>query len=174
MVGCVRAVVVAAVMVSVVAAGACSRSEKPETKTLATVDRSARLEELVADSGLEEPGEIEVPGPEGTDARDWLEGEGSSAVLLVAITEELWVMGEEECADTVDALDGVGTPEELLAAAAGTPDAPTQEILVNLHQSTGATLAACGDKERFDDAVAELAWNWALADDRLEELGVTR
>ena len=173
-----RSVTAVMVLLLGVVAGACSDdkadAESSERETTTTVDRSARLEELIEVSGLEDPAVIKVPPAGDGETVNWLNGEGAAAVGLVTASEDLWAEGEPACESTAEALEAVGTPEQILVAAAGTPDEPTREILVNLHRFTGDTLTACADAEAFEPAVAQLAWHWAIADQRLEQLGVNR
>lgn len=158
-----------------VAAASCSgdsQSDSPPVATTTGVDRDSRLAALIDASGLGDPSDVIVPAPTGTDAQAWLNDGGAKAVQLVRVTDALWIKGLEACATTAKSLDEIGTPEDVLAAAAGTPDVPTQEILVNLQRSTGDTLSTCSDAGAFDEALPEFVWNWALARDRLKDLGV--
>lgn len=138
------------------------------------VDRTERLDALLAQTGWDDPNAGEIPAAENEETRSWLDGEGSGAVGLVDQSEDLWLTGIDSCETVPEALETIGSPEELLAAAAGTPDGPTSDILVNLYSSTIQTLGTCSDAAAFEGAVAEFAWHWAVADRRLDELGVTR
>lgn len=140
----------------------------------ADVDRSERLQALLERTDWDDPDEGEIPVVDNDETRSWLEGEGSGVVAMVDGSEDLWSTGVAGCEATADVLDAIGTPEELLAAAAGTPDGPTSDILVNLYSSTIQTLAACAEPDDFEEAVAPFAWHWAVADRRLEDLGVNR
>lgn len=172
-----RRVLLVVFVIGVLATG-CSSGDSGgggASDTTATgVDRSARLEALIDASGLADPTIIEVPPVDDAATREWLEGEGAPAVALVTATEGLWLAGEGACEETSQRLDEAGSPERLLAAAAGTPDAPTQEILVNLHRFTAEALAACSGESQFDAAAAMLAWHWVLGDRRLTDVGVAR
>ena len=135
--------------------------------------QEASLAELVLAAGLGDPMTISIPAP-GGDAKAWLEGDGAPAAELVETTQILWRSGAGECESVVVALDGLGTPDAVAAATAGTPDGPTQEILLGLQTATESALRACGDPGAFESARAELAWQWAIADRRLNEIGVDR
>lgn len=133
----------------------------------------ADLDELVAASGLGDPATIEIPAPDG-ETRAWLEQEGAAAVELVTATEALWATGAAACEPVAEALDAAGDPGAIAGAAAGSPDHPTQDILLGLQTATEVALGACAAPEAFETARAELAWQWALADRRLAEIGIER
>lgn len=173
--------ILAAVVVGVLLVGRgdsdADEATRPSTESEGRhddVDRTERLETLLARTGWDDPDAGEIPAADDDETKAWLEGEGSGAVGLVVESEVLWSTGIESCEATADSLESIGSPEELLAAAAGTPDGPTSDILVNLYSSTAQTLAECNDPAVFEDAVAEFAWHWAVADRRLDELGVAR
>ncbi len=169
---------VATIVVCLTLAAACSSDEPvgngSGSSSTSEAAQVADLNALVEESGFGDPDAVELPGPD--DANPvvaWLEGEGSPAVALVIDSERLWSEGMAACEAVAEELDA-NTPEEVVAAASSTPDEVTSEILVGLHTATGAALGACADAATFEIAVAELAWQWALADRRLDELGVER
>lgn len=148
-------------------------TERRPAVTTAEPSPSASLTDLVGASGLGDPAIVEIPAPEG-DSKAWLTGEGAAAVEIVSAAQPLWERGSEACEPATVALDAIGTPEAVTAAAAGTPDGPTREILLGLEIAVETALRACGEPGSFEDARAELAWQWALADRRLDEVGVDR
>ncbi|HMS12397.1 MAG TPA: hypothetical protein PKD80_04800 [Microthrixaceae bacterium] len=161
-------------MFAVLACTACAGREDHATRGADTTAADERLQELVAASDLGDPAVVEVPAPTSGDATQWLNGEGGTATQLVAISRDLWLRGAPACPDVAEELDALATPEEVLAAAAGTPDEPSRDVLVNLHRAVSQALAACADVGELDAMLPSLAWQWALADDRLDALGVDR
>lgn len=140
-----------------------------------TVGDRRRLADLARAAGFGNPRVVSIPPPTDAAAFEWLEGEGATAVEMLAFSEGLWASGAQACQEVAGALDGIGTPSELLAAAAGTPDAPTRDLLVGLHTAIESVFRACGDDaEVFEAVQAEFAWQWSLSDRRLTELGVRR
>lgn len=129
---------------------------------------------LVEATGFGDPAEVEVPAaidPAAVVA--WLEGDGHAAVTLLSESEPLWRQGAGACDQVARDLDAY-TPAEVQAAAVGVADQPTSDILSGLVTATATALTTCGDPEEFEVVRAELAWQWLLADRRLDELGVIR
>lgn len=150
--------------------------ESPTTtsSTSTTVLATANLADLVKASGFGDPATIELPPIADDSTLTWLEGDGAAAVALVTATARLWAEGTSACEAVAEALDAIGTPEDIAGAAAETPDGPTQEIFLGLHTATGSALSACEDPVVFEAARAELGWQWALAERRLTEIGIRR
>lgn len=121
-----------------------------------------------------DPAAVELPAVTDDAAKAWLSGDGAAAVAMLDASEALVAGGAEVCDQTAERLDVAGTPEELLAAAAGTPDGPTQELLVGLHTTLASALGSCANQAGFATAVGELSWQAALTRRRLDELGVGR
>jgi hypothetical protein len=170
-----------AVAVAVVGCGAAlavtslgSDGDEGSART-ATHDRprDQRAVELAQQSGYGDPAEVDLPKVS-SDARKWLDGDGTPAVALVRATDGLWRDGAGACPSTEEELQRAGTPEQVKAAAAATPDEATSEILVDLHATVVAVLRACEDGPSFSAALPALAWQWLLADRRLDEIGVAR
>lgn len=168
------AALLAAVAIGAVVAGGSDDEETPTTtsSTSTTVLVTADLADLIEASGFGDPATIEIPPVADASTLAWLEGEGTPAVALVTATERLWAEGSPACEEVAEALDALGTPEDIAGAAAETPDGPTQEILLGLHTATGTALSACQDPAAFETARAELGWQWALTDRRLTEIGI--
>ena len=169
-------------MIVLVGAAGCSNSNNASKGPFVSVATSTPVEGTATDPVLAalvkaadhgDPSEISLPeGDAATVA--WLTGDGSPAVGLIGASEQLWKEGASACAAAAGQLDAVGTPAELLAAASGTPELATRDILVELHAALGRLLATCDDAQAFVTAQADFAWQWALADRRLTELGVVR
>jgi hypothetical protein len=173
--GRVVALAAAAAVVAVVAVAGCRDGEQGGGERGGADDEAVheRVTELAERSGHGDPSGVELPPvPDGA-ARDWLVGEGAPAAALVTHTRPLLVDdGAEACPAVAGDLDRVGSPEAILTAAAGIPDEVTSELFVDLQAATGRALTACADAEAFDAALADFAWQWALADRRLGDLGV--
>lgn len=131
-------------------------------------------DDLVAASGFGDPGDVEVPPVAEPDAVvSYLTGEAApllefrSAVQPLISEEPVTAAG---CADLAADLDEGPKPEMLLAMATETPDGPTGDLLAALVSGTPAALQTCdGDGA----ARAELAWQAAVLDARLHDLGLT-
>lgn len=121
---------------------------------------------------LGDPAVVELPAIADDSTQNWLKGDGAAAVTMVSSAEALLAGGAEACDETIDALDSAGTPEALLAAAASTPDQPTQEMLIGLHTTLSSTIRACDDPDAFETSSGELAWQTSLVSRRLEQIGV--
>lgn len=127
---------------------------------------------LAVQAGYGPPDDVELPDVTDPDVtRSWLMGEGAAATRLVVETEELWQVGVTSCGQVAADLDTLGSPEEVLAAAVDIPDPVTAELLTDLHAITGHLLAACTDEASFARVLPEFAWQWSLAERRLQELG---
>ena len=175
------AVVAAMVVMSTCSSADPGSSQESVHSTVETTEGLASstsvavdLAELATRSGNGDPTEVILPVAPDNAAREWLDGDGASAARLVSVTEPLWSVGASACAEVAAELDALGSPEELLAASSATPDPVTSELLIALHAATGRALTACLDEDEFARAVNDFAWQWALADRRLDELGVTR
>lgn len=157
------------VVLAVVFTSSCNSDATRALGTAAPI----QVADLAVQAGYGAPDDVELPGvtdPDGT--RSWLIGEGAAAAKLVVETEELWQVGATSCVHVAADLDTLGSPEEVLAAAVDVPDPVTAELLTDLHAITGHLLAACADKASFAGVLPEFAWQWSLADRRLQELGV--
>lgn len=119
-----------------------------------------------------DPAEVELPVVETSETLVWLEGDGATAARMVQVSEPLLSAGSASCDAVAGGLDDLGSPAEVLGAAAETPDPVTSEILVSLHRLLGEVLGSCDDEAAFGDAAADFSWQWALAARRLEEIGV--
>ncbi len=146
---------------------------------MVTTERTAndspdpQLAKLVEASGHPDPSDISLP--DGDDAtKAWLNGDGAPVVAILAASQPLWKEGRTACASVAKSLDDVGTPTDVMSAASATPEAATRDILVELHATLGRLLATCNDEQAFAAALADFAWQWALADRRLTDLGVER
>ena len=128
--------------------------------------KEAALVAVVAlEAGWGDPFGVEMPSVQdlaGTQA--WLEGDGAAAVGLVTETAQLWT-SDPGCVEIAERLAQLGSPAEILAAASGTPDKPTAEVLTALHASVLAQLALCGDPNAASGV--DHAWQWAVAYRRL-------
>lgn len=144
------------------------------SRTPTTVRAGVDLTDLIDASGFGDPSAVEIPPVADGSTLVWLEGDGQAAVGLVTETTRLWADGAPSCDEVADALDALGTPEDIAGAAAQTPDGPTQEILLGLHAVAGSALRSCDDPAAFDAARPQLGWQWALADRRLTEIGIER
>lgn len=134
-----------------------------------STDEAARLRELVRQAGLEDPAEVELPdGDDGS--AEWFESEGSVLVAFVEDTKVLWVDADVDCDSLGGTLDELGEPEDVIGASASVPGAVSQELFVDLYASTIRAMETCQDGREL----GEFAWQWALADRRLDELGVQR
>jgi hypothetical protein len=92
--------------------------------------------------------------------------------MFVAATN-LWTIDPGSCDSAAKALDLVGRPVDIQAAAGNTPDPPTRDVLLGLHTAIESMLRTCrADVGAFKAAQAELAWQWSVTDRRLTELGV--
>ena len=152
------------------------RSAPSDPRSSSTVgDRAADdVVAIAVGAGLEDPAAVELPpAADGDELRVWLEGEGAPVALVVA-TEPLWRDGQGACDRVAVVLDEAGSPEAMLAAASAVPEEVTRELLVDLHAATVRLLASCEDSATFASQVREFAWQWALAERRLDELGVER
>lgn len=162
----------AILMTVVVAASLTSACSSDATRALGT-PVPVQVAGLAVQAGFGDPDDVElpdVPDPDGT--RTWLLGEGAAAARLVVETEELWQVGATSCAQVAANLDTLGSPEEVLAAAVDVPDPVTAELLMDLHAITGHLLGACPDEASFAGVLPEFAWQWSLAERRLQGLGV--
>jgi len=186
----VRAAVVAGVLSMAVAAGvvvAVNWSDEeavaqPDGRNLQGADtRLAELLPVLTADGWGDPRTLPVPDPEDQAAvREWFTGPGGPVLALVDATEQLWVVGIGTCPEVTSELEAAGSPEALLAAASGAPDATTGELLSGLHTATGQALETCPagggatpvDSEVVERALAELAWQWTLTDRHIDALGV--
>lgn len=148
--------------------GACSSGES-DRKPIATPPSLTVARPVVGGvhPTFGDPSDVKFPPADHDAAESWLEGEGSTAVAMVAATRELAEVGRSECTATKEHLNAAGTPTEMLEDAAGTPDPITAEVLVGLHQATVHVLAGCDA-----NAYVDFAWQWQLASRRLTELGV--
>lgn len=176
-----RATVVRAwsvVLFATVAAGcSCSADSTPPVTSapVATVPPTTdqRLTERAAAAGLGDVSAVSMPPVTDTgETVNWLRGAGTSAVAMVDASDDLWRDGSSACNAVAGQLETAGTPSQVQAAAAGVPDEATREVLVDLQASIASALRACNDPAGFDPAVSQFAWQWALADRRLHELGV--
>lgn len=142
--------------------------------TLASVEPAdPMMIDLAVGSGYGDPSVVSIPVPQTDAAASWLEGPGGAAVAMVDASRALWESGFLSCVAVADELDGIGRPEIIAQAAAATPDPATSEILVNLHGAVGHLLGACNEPTSFQAQVGAFAWQWGIADRRLQELGVT-
>lgn len=167
------AIVAAAVVVVTVAV--TLRGDSAEDTPASTTSAGARSVDpavLAVAAGLGDPGDVDVPVPADDRTRVWLTGEGDAAAQMIPNTELLWAQGAGACAAVADALDEAGSPEDILAAAGGTPHEPTRELLVSLHTLIGSTLGSCADAGAFEEEVAVFAWQWAVTERHLREIGV--
>ena len=166
-------------VILIVVMGACSGDgggqSGPSADTVSGDDEA--LAELVDASANGDPAAVELPAPDDESAVvAWLVGDGASAVGLLTSSDLLWQEGRRVCDDVAESLDDVGSPETMLAAASATPDPVTSDVLVGLYATVERVLGLCPDDSgsSFDSALADFAWQWALADRRLDELGVER
>ena len=134
-------------------------------------DEAAVVGVVALGSGFGDPVGVEMPVADFSETVAWLTDEGASAVGLVTQTAQLWANGEPDCGAVAERLQQLGTPQEILLAAVETPDVPTSEVLVALHTSVLASLAAC---DPGAPSSAEHAWQWTVAYRRLVEIGVIR
>lgn len=107
--------------------------------------------------------------------RAWLTGEGAPATALVTATNGLWRTGATACTEVTGRLAAAGSPQAVLDAALATPDLGTAELLVDLHAALADLLRTCDaadDGDEFADRQSAFAWQWALAQRRLEEVGI--
>lgn len=132
-------------------------------------DEAARLSALVREAGLEDPAKVELPADDDASA-GWFESDGALLVAFVEETKVLWVDPDVDCDSLGGTLDGLGEPEEVAGVSASVPDEVSRELFVDLYASTVRAMDACQDGREL----GEFAWQWALADRRLDELGVQR
>ena len=66
----------------------------------------------------------------------------------------------------------VESPDAILAAAEGVPDAATNDILEGLVFASIRLIGECNDGAVTDQRVGDFAWQRALAVRRLTEIGV--
>jgi hypothetical protein len=158
-----------ALVVAFTASCACEQ-ESPVAQE--TAESEARLQDLLAASGLPDPFSSSLPPVADGASQAWLSNGGGKAVGVLPVARALWVGGASECARLESDLNAIGDVEEFIMVAASTPDEPTGEMLINLRQVTAAAIRACTDPAAFEPLVAEVAWYWTVADRRLRELGV--
>ena len=132
-------------------------------------DEASVVGAVALDSGFGDPLDVEMPAADFAETVAWLTDEGASAVGLVTATAQLWADEEPDCGAVAERLQQLGTPEEILLAAAATPDAATSEVLIALHTSVVVSLATC---DPSGPSSAEHAWQWTVAYGRLVEIGV--
>lgn len=134
---------------------------------------TARLQALVEAAELQDPARVELP-PSSEESAEWFESDGEVAVAFVEATRPLWVDAGIDCDALGAALDELAEPEELMGISAEAPDEGSRELFIDLHAATVRALGACQQNEVEDRVLGEFAWQWALADRRLDELGVQR
>jgi hypothetical protein len=132
-------------------------------------DDAARLQSLVRQAGLEDPGEVELPVAVGATA-EWFESDGALLVEFVEQAKMLWADPEVECDALGGVLDESGGPGAVAGMSASVPDEVSRELFIDLYASTLRAMEAC----QVGQELGEFAWQWALADRRLDELGVQR
>lgn len=152
------------------------------------------LTALPTDAGVEaDPTAVEVPVVEDSAAFGdwWVSPEGEAADVLMDAGERLWLLGERACPEVLAELESVGSPEEVLVAVLGAPDEEAADLLSSVHRVTvAATSVVCaayvepvpadeassarspgasppagaGEPVSADAALAELVWQWTVAD----------
>ncbi|MFT3852180.1 MAG: hypothetical protein QM733_05505 [Ilumatobacteraceae bacterium] len=172
-----RAGVAALIGAALMTAAGCSHDAGGKgSDTVVTVGSvvpaDPRVVELAVASGNGNPADAAIPPPATADATRWLRGEGHAAAAIVPASEPLWQEGASSCPAVAAALDGIGSPGVVVAAAADVPDAATGEVLVSLHGMIGSLLGTCADPAAYEQALPAFAWQWQLANRRLQELGV--
>lgn len=147
-----------------------SGTTAPEAKSTTTdIDP-----ELIEASGFGDPAAIEIPDADNDAVAAYLAGDGAPLLTLRADIAPLLVNGSptvEDCETLASELANGPSPEDLMTAATGVPDEPTRDLLTTLVAATPRALAACGDADLAPRA--ELAWQVAVLDRRLADIGAT-
>jgi hypothetical protein len=150
-----------------------SCSTTPEVVRVLDGSVPAWNDETVLDLGdlpeAESVADVAMPAPSNL-VGEWLASESSRVDALLEAAAFLWSDGAEACADVAALLDTIGTPETLLEDFAAAPDQPTADVLVGLLSATGTALVVCDDSDAFDRRRKELAWAWAIAARRTEQI----
>lgn len=153
---------------------ATTATSGPRTSPTTATTTTAAGEDLIAASGFGDPGAVDIPDPVDPAATvDYLNGPGAT---LLTFREQIQPLLDNQdptradCTALADELENGPSPEDLLGAATETPDEPTRDLLTTLVTATPRALASCGT----DDLAprAELAWQVAVLDRRLAELGI--
>lgn len=129
---------------------------------------------MVERAGHGDPETIDLPAP--ADSGDitayFATASGETFLAFLDATEALWLEGGEGCRDTLEAMAAVESPDAILAAAEGVPDAATNDILEGLVFASIRLIGECNDGAVTDQRVGDFAWQRALAVRRLTEIGV--
>lgn len=142
-----------------------SVATSPEPIGPAMIERAGHGDPETVDlPALEEPDD--VTGYFATDS-------GETFLAFLDATEALWLEGGDGCDDTLEAMAAVESPDAILAAAEGVPDAATNDILEGLVFASVRLIGECNGGAVTDQRVGDFAWQRALAIRRLTEIGVT-
>ena len=160
-------------VVLAMALSGCSEDEQdpyvaPDERVVAAIASDALL------AGFGDPDEVELPPVEDRTATTaWLTGEGAAAVGLFTQAAQLWASDEPDCIAIAESLDQLGTPTEVRAAVLSTPDPVTRDLLLSVDVGVVDLLASCDPAQpALDLRSSEHAWQWTIANRRLEDLGV--
>lgn len=105
----------------------------------------------------------------------YLAGEGSALLAMHRSAVEQLVAGSADagCRERAAALQAVLSADQAYVLVAGVPDEPLREVLSDERAALGRTFTRCADPS-VTDASADLVSAVALADLRLDALGVAR
>lgn len=176
-VGAVVGLVIAAAVVFLVLGDGSDKDGKGTSVTTSTtrpVEIPAIDPSLVAASGFDDPTTGELPDVEDREATvEHLEGPGWALVTFRVEAGALVAEAEVSAAacDQIAArLEGGPAPGDLQELAAATPDQVTADMFANAISGTMSALDGCASG--MPDGRASLAWQFAVLDRRLEQLGI--
>lgn len=125
-------------------------------------------------AGLDDPRNGDLPPVDQQDQTvAYLKGDGAKLVTFSRWSVALLGDGgltTESCTETAKAMDALGTPDDLYAAAGSIPDTESQGMFVNVVASSVRVLSTCGTTT--PPPTGELGFNLAVVQRRLQQLGL--
>lgn len=150
-----------------------TRDAADDTRDGAVDARVAEIGLLGAEAGRGDPRTVALPQVADPSAvTEFLVGEGASLVQVLAPLADL-VDEPVDCESVASDLDALAPPGDLLALTGQFDDPDAAVLWQNLHASSVARMARCGDSSEDSDAARrELGFHWTVAARFVQELGI--